>query len=747
MDEATEAIPAEEGGEVVEVVLPLDGAPGVVARARRVVAQQFAHQGLTEIADDAQLVAGELATNALLYAGPPAELVLRFMPPRARVEVRDSNPVPPVRPRPSGDAMTGRGLHLVEALTHDWGVMSRGSGKAVWAEFELGAAAKVLDDDEAMLIAMWAADEAAPVRTATDELFTVRLGDVPTDLLLSAKSHVDNLVRELMLAASGARSGTTAPVPAPIADLLETVVSRFAEARQSIKRQALAAASDGKDHVRLELSLPASAADACEEYLRALDEADAYCRAARLLTLESTPQHRVFRRWYVEQLIDQLRSAAAGSPRAPVQSFERRLLDEIDVVASAERRSERAARLHALTVALAAAATPSAVADAVLEEGVAALGAAGGGLLLATDGPKLALPGTVGYDEHTVAQLRGESRDADLPAAAAMRRGESVWLESRTERDNRFPELVGLEPATISMCAVPLIVDGRRLGALRFSFNETRLFDVDERSFVEAMAAQTAQALDRAQQYEQRMDAARRLQRSLLPPQLPVIPGIDVSASYEPVAATMEVGGDFYDVWSCGPQRWAVAIGDVCGAGPEAAAATALARHTLRALTMSSSDIEMILRHLDRALADAAIETPNERFSTVLFGIVEASPEGVWVDLVSGGHPGPVVVCADGAVEVVELTGSLLGVLPDAVVDRRRIELGPGDEVILVTDGATDARSGGSFFGIEGVAATAQAARRQGMDTATAIEAAVRDFVDDHLQDDLVVLALRRHAG
>lgn len=101
------------------------------------------------------------------------------------------------------------------------------------------------------------------------------------------------------------------------------------------------------------------------------------------------------------------------------------------------------------------------------------------------------------YDAAVIERLRSESRDAELPAAVALRTGESVWLESRTERDRRFPELVGLESSTVALCAVPLQVEDRRLGALRFSFSTPRLFDDDERLFVQALAAQTAQALER----------------------------------------------------------------------------------------------------------------------------------------------------------------------------------------------------------------------------------------------------------
>lgn len=740
------------GNGPVEVMLAINDAGGTVAEARHFVADYFTRHGLAEAADDAELVAGELVTNAILHAGPPAELVLRLSPPRARLEVRDRSPVPPVRPRPSTDGMTGRGLFFVETLTHAWGVTTLDSGKSVWAEFVLGSDVDNAEQDSSAHPGShqgtWETDELEPVAIPPEKVYTIALGDVPTELLLSAKTHVDNLVREFTLAASGARSGATGAVPEPVAELIGAVVNGFAEARQAIKRQALAAAEAGQERVRLELTLPVSAAKAGEEYLRALDETDSYCRAQRLLTLESPPQHRVFRRWYVEELIRQLRRAAAGQPEVAAQTFEQRLLHEIDMVTAAERRAERAARLHSLIVALAAAATPEAVADAVLQEGVRALGASGGGVLLAADSPTLMVPGTVGYDEEVVARLRSESRDAELPAAVAMRTGQSIWLESRAERDERFPDLAGMESTTVSMCAVPLIVDQRHLGALRFSFTEARLFDAEERNFVEALAAQTAQALERAQLTRQQADVARRLQRGLLPPRLPEIPGVDVWATYHPLTATMDLGGDFYDVWPCGPQRWAFAIGDVCGTGPEAAATTAVIRHTLRALTMTSTDVDAILKRLDVALADLALETPNEKFSTVLFGVLTARDGAVWLDFASGGHPSPIIVRRDGTVDELELAGSVLGVLPNATMDRRHIALEPGDEVVLVTDGAIEARNGREFFGMEGVGAVAAAAHARNANTAEAIERAVYDYGGGRMQDDLAVLVLhRRSAG
>jgi GAF domain-containing protein len=239
---------------------------------------------------------------------------------------------------------------------------------------------------------------------------------------------------------------------------------------------------------------------------------DDYARAARLLTLETPPQHRVFRRWYVETIVAQLRAATDGPPAVP-QSFEQRLLAELDAVTAAQRMTDRGARLQAVTSALANATTAEEVAAVVVSEGVAALGASGGGLILA-GADRLTVPAAVGYGGTLLEKLRAERPDAELPAAHALRSGEPVWLESRQSRDERFPDLGEMEAETVSLCAVPLRGADRILGALRFSFTSQRLFGDDERRFVYALAGQTAQALERSSLYEAER-AARSAAESL----------------------------------------------------------------------------------------------------------------------------------------------------------------------------------------------------------------------------------------
>ncbi len=711
-----------------------------VSRVREFVAEEVEALNRHDLADDAVLVASELATNAILHAGGLTAVRVAPVADGVRIEVHDRTRVPPTMARASPEAMTGRGLRLVASLSARWAAEPNNGGKVVWAELSGGpglssaSADELLDlwDDDA-----WADAEVAPAR------YTISLGDVPTPLLLAAKAHVDNLVREFTLVARGAESGMSSEVPPHLASLIQTVVSRFAEARQEIKRQAISAANQGRPHVHLQLTLRAEAAEAGEEYLRALDEADAYCHAARLLTLETPPQHRVFRHWYVGQLVAQLRAAATGSPPPPTESFEERLLREIDRAASAQKASARAARLYQLSAALARAATHETVAAAVLEQGVAALGASGGGLLLATDADRLLVPGTMGYDNEVVERLRSKSKDAEFPAAVALRTGEPVWLETLEERDSRFPELTHLERGTVSVCAVPLVVGDRRLGALRFSFPRPRLFDEDERQFVLALAAQTAQALDRAQLYEQRLEFSRRLQLSLLPQRLPRPPHVEIAGVYHSLGDGTELGGDIYDVWPIRNGRWGLAIADAAGTGPEAAALTAIVRFTLRALTVTDLDPASVLTKLNRALLGSeAAELPGERFCTAVFGVLYPGPTST-VALAAGGHPAPIVRRADGRVEELPVGGSLLGVFGEAGIGHRLVTLEKGDTLVLYTDGAMEARRDGVMFGTEGVMAAIGAAPDTAAGVTGAIERAVLDHTGGVISDDLAALAVR----
>lgn len=486
--------------------LELADEPDAVPTARRYLRARLQGTPVEHRSRDAELILTELVTNATLHGTPPVTVGVEVRDDRVRLEVADCSPGAPVRPLHGPDAMTGRGLLLVESFSDSWGVDRSAGGKKVWAEV-----GPVAPDTDGV-----GASAAHHVKTAVDEVldalpdddfpaeqrFTVELGDVPTDLLVSAKAHVDNVIREFVLVSRGAASGQTAAVSQHLAEVINTVSTQFAEARRAIKRQAIAAVSAGRKRTELVLTLPVSASKAGCDYLDALDEVDAYARAARLLTLETPPQHRAFRHWYVNSLIEQLEAAERGETPPPAVPFEQFLLDEYDVVARAHRATDRAARLQQVTASLAGATSMQEVAAVVVSQGVEALGAAGGALLVPVgDKHGLAVMAGIHYTDALLRHLREGGIDARMPSAEAMRSGEPVWLESLEQRDEEYPELRDVEPDTVSMCAVPLSLGERVLGVLRLSFASPRLFDEEERAFVLAFVAQTVQAVDRAELY------------------------------------------------------------------------------------------------------------------------------------------------------------------------------------------------------------------------------------------------------
>ncbi|RZS91274.1 PAS domain S-box-containing protein [Motilibacter rhizosphaerae] len=479
--------------------------PESVPAARRLVREVLAAWDRTAVEDSSALVVTELVTNAVLHARGPVRLVLEpYAAAGVRIEVHDGSPAMPLRPIADAGSTTGRGLSLVESLAEAWAAEPTPRGKRVWvhlvpgtepddADFGLhpaGLGELGVDDLES-----WAdlLEEVAPER------YSVTLGDVPTDLLLAAKAHVDSLVRELTLTAGGAASGVTGALPEHLAGLISDVVQEFAEARHAIKRQALAAAGRGEPRTTLTLTLPTSAADAGERYLAALEEADRYAHTARLLTLAAPPQHQVFRRWYVTSLVSALRSHAAGEQPPPVPSFESFLLGAVDVLAGLQRASALAAHLHDATQRLSAAGGLDDVARAVLDAAARELDATGGALLLA-DGRHLRPLATQGDAEAYAGRIPTAGAGA---AAVAHRDRTPVWLESNEDRAG--------EPGAV--CGLPLLVAGHSIGALELEFADSRLFSTDERAFLTALAAIGAQTLDRVRLDSSRTQVVHRLTR------------------------------------------------------------------------------------------------------------------------------------------------------------------------------------------------------------------------------------------
>ena len=194
-------------------------------------------------------------------------------------------------------------------------------------------------------------------------------------------------------------------------------------------------------------------------------------------------------------------------------------------------------------------------------------------------------------------------------------------------------------------------------------------------------------ASDNERLYDEQRHIAETLQLGLLPQHFDTPDGVAVAARYWPAGSANLIGGDFYDMFAAGEDRWAFAIGDVCGKGIEAAALTGLARHTLRAAARNSSSSSEVLLAVHQALHEHQPVT----FCTACFAFMSPNEDdGYRIELSLGGHPQPLLRHRDGSVEPVGNMGMLLGML-EPTLSAAVVDVRPGDTLVLYTDGLTDA--------------------------------------------------------
>ena len=259
-----------------------------------------------------------------------------------------------------------------------------------------------------------------------------------------------------------------------------------------------------------------------------------------------------------------------------------------------------------------------------------------------------------------------------------------------------------------------------------------------------ALSGRREQVLSRerdvaAGEAEAQRATASALQQAFLPPSLPDVPGVETAAVYAPGAEGLEVGGDFYDLFETG-DTWTAMIGDVSGKGAEAAALTSLVRHTARGVA-------------DRGPAEATLavnravlrETEPGTFATLCIGSLRPGPEGVEISIVVAGHPPPLIARASGAIEAVDSTAPLIGVLDAIEATETRVHLARGETMVLYTDGLFEARRRGEEPLGEGRLRAAIAEARSGDPrelVAAALERAAA-HTPDFPQDDVAILAIR----
>ncbi|MFG2974387.1 PP2C family protein-serine/threonine phosphatase [Streptomyces sp. NPDC048331] len=369
------------------------------------------------------------------------------------------------------------------------------------------------------------------------------------------------------------------------------------------------------------------------------------------------------------------------------------------------------------------------------------------------------MDGTVAKINMTLLDWLGLTREA---VVGRMRFTDLLTVGGRLYHETHFAPLLRMQGEIGGIALEIRKADGARMPMLVSSVVKhgatgepllirTTLFDARDRRAYEEELLRARKAAEEAHRQAEAdrarlQDALAVLQSSLLPDTLPPIPGMETAAHYR-TASPDRLGGDFYDVFPLDATRFAFFLGDVCGKGPQAAAVTSLTRYTLRTAALHDADPVSALTTLNRVLHQR-FSTGDPRYCTAVFGTLEPDPvtERVTVHLASGGHPPALVLRADGTADFLRTPGGLLiGILPTAPFTPATTTLGPGDTLLLYTDGLTEARTGRSrteLYGDE--ALRAFVTDHTGRSPAEVMEAltVLLDGFGDGLDDDTALLAL-----
>jgi sigma-B regulation protein RsbU (phosphoserine phosphatase) len=303
-------------------------------------------------------------------------------------------------------------------------------------------------------------------------------------------------------------------------------------------------------------------------------------------------------------------------------------------------------------------------------------------------------------------------------------------------------QLGALDPALAAQGAyatagVPLRAGGRVIGVVQVTSRRPREFTPHEMRLLETFADRVALAVDNASAYEREREIAAIIQQTLLPPQRVQLPGVNVAGRY---LSSREVGGDFYAVLPLEEGRVGLAIADVAGKGIPAATLSARARYLLEAFALDTPRPDEVLTRLNRVLAQGA----DSRFVSLFYGILDLR-RGCFA-FARAGHLPPFLVSAGTASPVpLEPPGLLLGVDIAATYLTAEVPVGPGDLLLMFTDGITEARrQDGEQFGEQRVSALATAcAGAFPADVVERVMDALATWAGTAPADDQTVVAVR----
>jgi GAF domain-containing protein/anti-sigma regulatory factor (Ser/Thr protein kinase) len=282
-----------------------------------------------------------------------------------------------------------------------------------------------------------------------------------------------------------------------------------------------------------------------------------------------------------------------------------------------------------------------------------------------------------------------------------------------------------------SLLGVPLLIEGRVLGVLHVGSLTARDFTEEDRDLLQHAADRAALAIEHAQLSERRR-LAEALQRRLLPQRITGIPGVEIASRYLPAGESL--GGDWYDAFALAPGKIVLAVGDVVGHGLAAAATMAQLRTALRAYAIDGHPAAEVVARVNRMMWHLG---PSS-MTTLAYLVLDPAAERV--ELVTAGHPPPLVIDPDGTAEYLPLTGGIaLGASGAARYESRTHELRLGATVMLYTDGLVERRGQSIDDGLERLRAVAG----ETGDPEALCRAVTARLVPERPADDIAIIIAR----
>ena len=251
--------------------------------------------------------------------------------------------------------------------------------------------------------------------------------------------------------------------------------------------------------------------------------------------------------------------------------------------------------------------------------------------------------------------------------------------------------------------SVPILSSGQPLGILNVATQDWQFLTAADLQLLSAVGAQVAIGLERARLFdvaqaqrlrlERELELARQIQDSLLPKELPDIPGFSLAAEWR---SALEMAGDFYDIFLLPDGRWGIVVADVADKGAAAAMYMAMTRSLIRTSAAKNSSPASVLREVNQ---DLLSHSSSDMFVTVFYAVLDAKTQTI--TYANAGHNPPLLRGAAGGIETLTRTGIALSVMEEVRLFDRSFVFARGDSLIIYTDGIPDAlNSQGEEYGM-----------------------------------------------